>query len=71
MPELDREIEHLPQAHRHLEDRARRVADQTIVIEEMTAKGYGAILAENLLRAMERTPEEGRKHQQRIVEALA
>ncbi|GJE41492.1 hypothetical protein [Methylobacterium soli] len=71
MPNWLQEFEHLIQADRLLADWQRRVADQIVCIEEMTAKGYDTDLAEDLLRTMEYTLEVGQRHRQLIVEALS
>ncbi|AWN42378.1 hypothetical protein [Methylobacterium durans] len=68
---LEREHEHLVQANQLLADWKRRVLDQMIIVEDLRAKGYDTALAEALLETMQRTLEEGRRHQQLILEALS
>ncbi|WP_336490022.1 hypothetical protein [Methylobacterium nigriterrae] len=69
-PDWQQEFEHLLRADRLLADWQRRVADQILCIEEMTAKGFDTALAESLLRTMMQTLEAGHWHRQLIVEAL-
>ncbi|MER2269363.1 hypothetical protein [Methylobacterium oxalidis] len=81
IPDLDREqddlawlrqeLDHLAQADRHLAVWRRRMLDQMILIEDLQAKGYDTMLAEALLATMQRTLEEGQRHRQLILQALA
>jgi|SRR5215211_8883162 hypothetical protein len=70
MPDMQQEFEHLAQADRHLLEGERRIADQIILIEELTAKGHDTTGAEELLRNFEQTRETWRVHRELILDTL-
>jgi multidrug resistance efflux pump len=67
---LQQELKHLAQADRHLAEGERRIADQIILIEELTAKGHDTTGAEKLLRNFEQARETWRVHRQLILDTL-
>ena len=71
MPDMQQEREHLAKANRDIADGERRVAEQIILIQQMTEKGQDTALAEEFLRKLEQTLEQWHVHRRLILEALA
>ena len=71
MPDMQQEREHLAKANRDIADGERRVAEQIILIQQMTEKGQDTALAEEFLRNLEQTLEQWHVHRRLILEALA
>ena len=71
MPDMQQEREHLAKANRDIADGERRVAEQIILIQQMTEKGQDTALAEECLRNLEQTLEQWHVHRRLILEALA
>ena len=71
MPDMQQEREHLAKANRDIAHGERRVAEQIILIQQMTEKGQDTALAEEFLRTLEQTLEQWHIHRRLILEALA
>jgi hypothetical protein len=71
MPNQQQEREHLAKANRDIAEGERRVAEQIILIQQMTERGQDTTQAQQLLQNYEETLEQWYIHRQLILDAIA